>query len=59
MRNITVIPPRVYIFSIGAIVLVTLIGLAIYVNGDVRANVKMFGFEFSIDTRARASGQTH
>lgn len=59
MRNLTSIPPRVYMFSVGAIVLVTLIGLAIYVNGDVKANVKMFGLEFSIDTRARASGQTH
>ena len=46
-------------FSIGAIVLITVIGVAIYVNGDVKAKVKMFGLEFSIDTRARGAGQTH
>ena len=57
MRNITTIPPRVYMFSIGAIVLVTLIGLAIYKNGDAKANVKLFGFEFSINTKAPT--QTH
>jgi hypothetical protein len=43
-------PPRVYLFGIAAMALL-LIGFAVYEKSDVKAALKMFGIELSIETK--------
>lgn len=49
------IPPRVYI----AAFIVLIVGLALCRKGDVKAAIKAFGIEFSIDAKDPASQQSH
>lgn len=45
--------PPAYAFCIGALALL-LVAFALYIKGDVKAAVKMFGIEVSIETKDRS-----
>jgi hypothetical protein len=47
-------PSRVYLFGIGVLALL-LVGFAVYTKGDVKAAVKMFGIELSIEAKDHPS----
>jgi hypothetical protein len=47
-------PPHVYFFGIGVLALL-LVGFALYTKGDVKAAVKIFGIEVSIETKNHPS----
>ena len=46
-------PPRAYLFGIGVLALLV-VGFALYRKGDVKAGLKMFGIELSIEAKDRS-----
>jgi hypothetical protein len=46
-------PLRAYLFGLGALTLL-LVGFALHRKGDVKAGLKMFGIELSIEARDNA-----